>query len=95
MAKGYLVAHIRVHDAKKIQEFRTLAGRAIQKFNGRVLVTNPEPEIMEGPKSGVSVVIEFDDIETARAFYHSEDYTEARTIREQAAETDLILVEGL
>ncbi|MCA0872019.1 DUF1330 domain-containing protein [Seohaeicola saemankumensis] len=95
MPKGYLIAHIRAHDMEKMLEFRSLAGPAIKKFGGRVLVTNPTPEIKEGADSGIAVVIEFEDLDTARAFYHSDDYGAARAIREQAAETELLLVEGL
>jgi uncharacterized protein (DUF1330 family) len=95
MPKGYLIAHIRVHDPVKIQEFKALAGPAIAKHNGTVLVSNPNPEIMEGDPSGVSVVIEFSDIQTARQFYNSDDYTTARAVRELAAVTDLLLVEGV
>lgn len=95
MPKGYLVAHIRAHDMEKMQAFRDLAIPAIAKFGGKVLVTNPAPEIKEGAESGTAVVIEFDDLDAARAFYHSDDYGAARAIREQAAETDLLLVEGM
>jgi len=95
MPKGYLVAHIRVHDAEVIARFRKLAMPAIAKFSGRVLVTNLAPEIKEGEDSGVAVVIEFDDMETARQFYDSDEYTAARKLRETGATTDLILVEGL
>lgn len=95
MPKGYLVAHIRVHDPVKIQEFRTLAKPAIAKYGGQVLVTSPAPEIKEGGDSGIAVVVEFKDMDTARAFYNSDDYTTARMVRELGAETDLILVEGL
>lgn len=94
MPKGYLVAHIRVHSPEIIAEFRTLAMPAVAKFGGRVLVTNPSPDIKEGPQSGVAVVIEFDDMQTAQKFYHSDEYSAARAVRETGAETDLILVEG-
>ena len=95
MPKGYLVAHIRVHDPEKIQEFRTLAMPAIAKYGGTVLVTNPAPEVKEGDESGIAVVIEFQDMDAARAFYHSDDYSAARAVRETGAVTDLILVEGM
>ena len=95
MAKGYLIAHIRVHDMDKIQKFRALAGPAIAKFNGKVLVTNPGPDIREGADSDIAVVIEFERLDVARRFYESDDCTAARAIREQAAETDLILAEEL
>lgn len=95
MPKGYLVAHIRVHDPVKIQEFRVLAKPAIAKYGGRVLVTNPAPEVQEGNDSGIAVVIEFKNMDTARAFYNSDEYTAARAVRKSGAETDLILVEGM
>jgi len=95
MPKGYLVAHIQAHDAAGIQEFRRLAMPAIAKHGGNILVTNPTPEIKEGNSGGIAVVIEFRNMETARQFYDSDEYTAARAVREKAAETDLILVEGL
>jgi len=95
MPKGYLIAHIRPHDTDRMQEFRDLARAAIEKHGGRVLVNTPVPEVKEGDESGTAVVIEFEDIDTARIFYHSSEYSAARAIREEAAETDLILAEGL
>ena len=95
MPKGYLIAHIRAHDADRMQEFRDLAMPAIAKYDGRVLVSQPSPEIKEGDESGIAVVIEFEDLDTARIFYHSPEYTAARQVREEAAETDLLLAEGV
>ena len=43
----------------------------------------------------LTIVIEFESIENARKFYESDKYTEARAVRESAADTDLILVEGM
>ena len=42
----------------------------------------------------MALVIEFESIETARKFYESEKYQAAKAVRELAADTDLILVEG-
>jgi len=51
--------------------------------------------VKEGDESGIAVVIEFQDMDAARAFYHSDDYSAARAVRETGAVTDLILVEGM
>ena len=67
----------------------------IAEYGGKVLVRNPNPEVLEGSDSGVAVVIEFESIENARNFYGSSAYTEAKAVRELAADTDLILVEGM
>jgi uncharacterized protein (DUF1330 family) len=95
MSKGYLIAHIRVHDADAFEEFKALSGAAIKAHNGRVLVRNPQPDHREGGAQGLAIVIEFDSIDAARDFYQSDAYSEARAVREKISETDLILVEGL
>ena len=95
MTKGYIVAHIRVHDKEGFEKFKEMAGPVISEYGGKVLVRNPNPEVREGNGSGVATVIEFESIEGARKFYESDKYTAARAVRELAAETDLILVGGV
>ena len=95
MAKGYLIAHIRVDDAEAFKQFGPLSGAAIQEHGGRVLVKNPGGEVQEGSMKPLTIAVEFDDYETAQRFYNSAAYTEARALREACSETDLILVEGL
>jgi uncharacterized protein (DUF1330 family) len=95
MPKAYLVAHIRVHDREAFEQFRKLSGTAIADYGGRVLVRNPEADHREGSLRGTVMVVEFDDMEAARRFYESDAYTAARHVRERAAETDLLLVEGI
>lgn len=95
MAKGYLVAHIRVHDAEGFEKFRGMAGAAVAEHGGRLLVGNPVADFREGDVRGATVVIEFDDLAAATRFYESEAYTAARAVREMCARTDLLLVEGV
>jgi len=95
MSKGYLIAHIRVQDKEAFEEFKQMSGAAITAHNGRVLVRNPAPDHREGGAEGLAIVIEFESLDAARAFYESDAYSEARAVRERISETDLILVEGL
>ncbi len=95
MPKGYLIAHIRVHDKEAFEEFKQLSGAAIKAHNGRVLARNPSPDHREGAAQGLAIVIEFDSLQAAQAFYDSEAYSQARAVREKISETDLVLVEGL
>ena len=41
------------------------------------------------------MLIEFDSMDAAKTFYESDEYTAAKAIREMAAETDLLLIEGV
>jgi len=95
MTKGYLIAHIRIHDAEKFEAFKTMSGPAIADYGGTVLVRNPSAEHREGDLRGLTIVIEFESLDAARAFYESEAYTAARAVRETAAHTDLMLVAGV
>lgn len=95
MSKAYLVAHIRVKDAEKFEEFKKMSGPAIADHGGKVLVRNPTPDHREGELRGLTIIIEFENMIAAKGFYESKAYTAARLVRETASETDLMLVEGL
>lgn len=95
MPKGYVIAHIRVSDKDAFEEFKRLSGAAIKAHDGKVLVRNPAPDHREGAAQGLAIVVEFESLDAARAFYESDAYSEARAVREKISETDLILVEGL
>jgi len=95
MSKGYLVARVRVHNEEGFKKFLEMTKTLVEQYGGKVLVRNPNPEIREGNQAGLVTVIEFENVETARKFYESKQYSNAKNIRELAADTDLILVEGL
>lgn len=94
MAKGYLVANIRVTDQERFQQFSGMAGPIIQKFGGKVLARGPGADRHEGTLSGVVMMIEFDSKEIAEKFYFSEDYQAAKAVRDECSETDLMIIEG-
>ena len=95
MSKGYLIAHIRVHDAEKFETFKSMSGPVIAEFGGKLLVRDPSSDHREGDLRGLTIVIEFESLDAARAFYESDGYTAARLVREEAADTDLLLSAGI
>ena len=94
MAKGYLVANIRVTDQERFKQFSKMAGPIIQKFGGKVLARGPGANRHEGTLSGVVMMIEFDSKEIAENFYFIEDYQAAKAVRVECSETDLMIIEG-
>jgi uncharacterized protein (DUF1330 family) len=94
MPKGYLVANIRVKDQEKFQSFSGMAGPVIQKFGGKVLARGPGADRHEGSLTGVVMMIEFESKEVAEKFYFSEEYQAAKAIRDECAETDLMIIDG-
>ena len=95
MAKGYLIANIRVHNKEVFEKFKLMSTPLISEYGGKLLVRTPEVDRREGDVTGLVVMLEFPNIEMARTFYESESYTAAKLVREGGSSTDLCLVEGL
>jgi uncharacterized protein (DUF1330 family) len=94
---AYVIASVRsAHDQEALAEYRRRNSEAVAAHGGRFLARGGAIEVLEGdwdPKR--VVVMEFDDMETARRWYGSDAYQAAIPIRQGASETDIILVEGV
>ena len=96
MAKAYVVADIEVLDADAYEEYKRLSTAAADKYRGRWLVRGGEVSPLEGDAHPYRVVvIEFDDVDAARRWYDSPEYAEAKAVRQRAARSSLLLVEGV
>ena len=78
---AYIIAHVNVKDPRAYQEYAAQTPDLVRKFGGHFIVRGGKLEQMEGdwPLARV-VVIEFDDMDKARAFYHSEEYAPVMAI---------------
>ena len=95
MNKGYLIAHLKVHDQEGMEKFKQMSGPTIAEHGGKVLVRQPSPDVREGDNLGTVIVVEFESINAAREFYESEKYQAAKAVRELASNAHLVLVEGV
>ena len=94
MAKGYIVANIRVRDNGSLEKFIEMVKPIFKEYDAKVLVRTPNAEVREGKKTGIVVVLEFESMDKARKFYESEAYQAAKAERDKVSDTDLILAEG-
>lgn len=80
---AYFIAQIEVSDWDKFMtEYGALAGPTLMDYNAKVLVGGPGATVIEGEWAGNhTVVIEFESMEAAKAWYESPEYTEARPLR--------------
>ncbi len=92
---AYLIARIDVTDPDRYEGYKALAQAAVAAHGGTYVVRGGNHETLEGHiEDGRVVLLEFADMETARAFYHSPEYTRARAARAGAATGQFVLVEG-
>lgn len=93
---AYLIADVEVTDAIRYEQYKALAAPAIAKHGGRYLVRGGAHASLEGPwRPHRLVIVEFPDVETAKRFYDSPEYREARAARAGAATGNFVVVEGL
>ncbi len=94
MPKAYWIAHVDVADPEIYKQYIAANAEAFAKYGGRLLVRAGQHEVMEGALKARHVVIEFKDLETARACYHSPEYAPALAIRKSCSVGDLVIIEG-
>lgn len=93
---AYVIVDVEIHDPVKYEEYKKLTPGSIASFGGRFIVRGGQTNLLEGdwnPKR--VVVVEFPDMEKAKAWYASPEYQAAKKIRQEASTGNLILVEGL
>jgi uncharacterized protein (DUF1330 family) len=92
---AYVIADVQVRDQEGFQEYHDGVPGVIAAHGGRYVVRGGRTETLEGDWSPTRVVIlEFEDLEQARAWYESAEYQRLRQSRERAAVVSLVLVPG-
>jgi len=91
----YAMVHIDVNDAEEYAKYAAIAGPAVAKFGGTFLARGGDCVHMEGEGRARNVIIRFDDMETAKKFYHSPEYQEALSYGIPAADREYTFVEGV
>ena len=92
---AYVIARVNVTDPEKYKGYMALSPDAIAAHGGRFLVRGGEVKTLEGePETRRVVVLEFPTREAAETFYNSAEYTAAREKRRDAAEFQMIVMDG-
>ena len=92
---AYIIADIDVTDPAGFDEYRQQVAPMIAKWGGKYLVRGGALEGLEGDWTPSRlVVLEFESLERAKEFYHSEEYRPVMAIRHKTAVSNLVIVEG-
>lgn len=92
---AYVIAHLnRVDFGPELAEYIASVDDTLVPFGGRFLVHGVRPIPLDGNWEGTVVVVEFDDLERARAWYDSPAYQAILPLRTRNSTGAAILVEG-
>lgn len=95
MPKGYVIAHATVTDPEKWGQYVAKSKAALDKYEGRPIVRGGKCEIVEGKGTARNAVLEFPSFEAALGYAKSQEYAEARKLRDGAGHLDMTVVEGV
>lgn len=93
---AYIIFHSSVTDYDALRQYGRAMVPVMERFGGRFLVLADQAEAIEGePDTRRLAVIQFPSVQAARDFWDSEAYREAKALRADAGQFDVVLVTGL
>lgn len=95
MPKGYWIARVDIRDTARYPDYVAAAKIAFDKYGAKFLARGGNFYMLEGPVRARNVVIEFASLQIAHDCYHSPEYQIAAAIRQQIADSELVIVEGV
>ncbi len=93
---AFVIVEIEVHDQDLYKSYTQLTPDSIASYQGKFVARGGDTIVLEGdwqPKR--LVLLEFPSVEIANSWWHSEDYSRARKIRQRAATTKMVIVDGV
>jgi len=93
---AYVIVETDIHDPEQYEQYKAASPAAVAGGGGRFVVRGGELAVLEGDWSPTRIVIlEFPDLEAAKAWYVSENYQEAKKLRDGAARLNMVAVQGI
>lgn len=93
---AYLFVNIQVKDPAAYAEYRQGVSPLIHKHGGEYLARGGAAELLEGDWTPSRVVLlKFPDMAALKAFLNDPEYQPLMDLRQRAAETQMLAVEGI
>lgn len=95
MPKGYWIARVDVRDAERYKDYVAAAKPAFEKYGATFLARGGDFVELEGQARMRNVVIEFPSLQAAVDCHASPEYQMAAKIRQEVADAEMVVVEGV
>jgi uncharacterized protein (DUF1330 family) len=95
MPKGYVILTEAINDPEGMKAYGKAAMPAMEQGGCTILSVDRAPYVLEGDWHGDrTVVLEFESVDAARAWYECEAYQEAAKLRQAAADCNAVIISG-
>lgn len=93
---AYVIVDSNVTDPEHMKAYGAKVGATLKASGGKPIVAGSAIEVIEGDwNPSRIIVLEFADMNAARAWYNSPEYQEILPIRLEAGDDKVIFVEGI
>lgn len=92
---AYVVINNDIRDPDRYSEYAKLAPATVEAYGGKYLARGGKVEILEGDWVPARLVIlQFESVEQAKKWLNSPEYSEPRRMRQSAARSRMVVIEG-
>ncbi len=95
MTKAYWIARVDVRDAERYKDYVATAKPAFDRYGAKFIARGGAFTELEGQARARNVIIEFPSMQHAVDCYNSEEYQAAAKIRQEVADAEMVVVEGV
>ena len=93
---AYVVVDIDIHDPQTYERYKPLAAAAVAAHGGEYVARGGATTVLEGEwRPRRLVILRFPSVEAARGWWEGEEYAEAKGLRQRAATSRMVIVEGI
>ena len=93
---AYVVANVSINDPESYKSYSSQVPDTIAMYGGKFLVRGGGSKVLEGEwEPARTVIIEFTDMDSLNNWYYSKEYQAIIGIRENAATSNVFVVEGV
>ena len=92
---AYIVVQVEVTEPAGYDEYKKMVPSSLAAYGGKFVVRGGACETLEGswrPKR--LVVLEFPSVAKAKQWWASDEYRDAKALRQRTAKSEMIVVEG-
>ncbi|MDQ6603482.1 MAG: DUF1330 domain-containing protein [Chloroflexota bacterium] len=93
---AYVIAQVDVTDPERYQDYIKMVPATVAQYGGTFIARGGNAEVLEGDRQLPQrlVIIEFENRERAKAWWASEEYRDAKALRQATSNGTLFLVDG-
>ncbi len=93
---AYVIVDINVTDPVRYEDYKKLAAPTVELYGGKYIARGGRTEVLEGGWSpNRLVILQFENVEQAKKWLNSTEYSEPRSLRHQTAISNMVVVEGV